>query len=574
MSRFLRLSIYLITASVPLSSQAQDLSRIGQEQALHVSGGVSASSIWYTSNGAERRDPFSYFLSGNINFSLYGWNVPFSFSYTNKNFSYVQPFNQYSLHPTYKWVTAHLGWTSMTFSPYTLSGHQFLGAGVELAPEGGFKYSAMYGQLQRAVRPDTLNPNNQPAYQRMGYGFKVAYDHKNYDLSVNLFRAKDDITSLPVVPEAQNVLPQENIAIGFTGGVTVYKGLKLTAEYAISTLTRDIRAGKDSAGGKGDFITDPFIQRRGSTATYHAFKAGMNYSVRAFSLGVGYERVDPEYQSLGAYYFNNDFQNVTVNFSQALFKNKVVLGGNAGVQQDDLAHKKMSNMKRFVGSLNLSYTASEKLQMDASYSNFQSYTYIKPQFQDITQLTPYDNLDTLNYTQISQNANYNINYQLGNNKARRQSLNMNLSFQHASDKQGDKGASAGNTEFYNVNAGYNLMLVPVQTNFTAAWNLSYNTLPGNNSLAWGPTLAVGKPFFHKQLKTRFSATYNTSSNNGQRLVDIYNLRASGSYIFLKKHNINLSLVTLFRNNLQQPPNSGSPSRFNEWTGTLGYNYSF
>lgn len=127
----------------------------------------------------DRRDPYSYFLSGNLNFDLYGWSVPLSFTYSNQNLGYQQPFNQYGIHPTYKWATLHLGYSSMNFSPYTLSGHVFKGIGVELRPEGKFSYSAMYGRLQRAVELDTLidlsdtQQSAQPAFRRMGYGFKV-----------------------------------------------------------------------------------------------------------------------------------------------------------------------------------------------------------------------------------------------------------------------------------------------------------------------------------------------------------------------------------------------------------------
>jgi len=39
----------------------------------------------------------------------------------------------------------------MTFSPYTLNGHQFRGAGVDLTPGKTFQISAMAGQHRKAV---------------------------------------------------------------------------------------------------------------------------------------------------------------------------------------------------------------------------------------------------------------------------------------------------------------------------------------------------------------------------------------------------------------------------------------
>jgi hypothetical protein len=557
----------LLAVFAGYSTYAQDLGNIGTSPLLKVNGGISASAIAYTSNDVQRRNPFSYYLNGNINFSLYGWSIPLSFSYSNRTFSYMQPFNQFSLHPKYKWVTAHLGWSSMSFSPYTLNGQQFMGAGLELTPPGKWKYSVLYGRFQRAVQAPDSGAYSQSAYQRMGYGFKVAYEEKGYSLAVNLFRAKDDTSSLAVRPV--DITPQENIAAGVSGGVILYKGLRLTMEYAVSVLTRDIRPA-DSTGKKN---TGLFMGRNGSTNSSHAVKASLNYTQGAFGFGVGYERIDPQYRTLGAYYSNNDYQNLTMQFTQGLFKQQLVLGGNVGVQQDDLDHKKVSNSRRLVSGLNAAYQPAERLQIDASYSNFQSYTNIKPQFATINQSTPYDNLDTLNYTQISQQAGLNINYQIGENKQRRQQLNVNLSVQDAADKQGDVKSATAGTRFYNVMSAYNLCLVPSSTTIALALNLSCNSLYDSNVLTWGPTLVFNRPFWQKKVRINSALSYNATSTDGRTTMDLYNIRAGGSYALRGKHIFNLSLLSLFRHNRLQN-NSGTLSRLREFTTTAGYSYSF
>jgi len=40
--------------------------------------------------------------------------VSYSFSYifSNQQSSFQQPFNQYGLHPTYKWITGHIGYAA------------------------------------------------------------------------------------------------------------------------------------------------------------------------------------------------------------------------------------------------------------------------------------------------------------------------------------------------------------------------------------------------------------------------------------------------------------------------------
>jgi hypothetical protein len=141
--------VVFIVLSLCIPAMGQDLASIGRENPFSVSGGVSLSQIFYAVHGIDsRRDPYSYYASGNINFSLYGWSCPVSFSLSNQGVSYQQPFNQYSLHPTYKAFTGHVGYISMSYSPYTVSGHTFLGGAVDVAPaDSKWKFSGLYGRV-------------------------------------------------------------------------------------------------------------------------------------------------------------------------------------------------------------------------------------------------------------------------------------------------------------------------------------------------------------------------------------------------------------------------------------------
>jgi hypothetical protein len=62
---------------------------------------------------------------------------------------------------------------------------------------------------------------------------------------------------------------------------------------------------------------------------------------------------------------------------------------SAGTQRDNLDKSKISTMRRMVGSINVNYMPSQKLNLSTSYSTFQSYTNIRSQFVDINQLTQY-----------------------------------------------------------------------------------------------------------------------------------------------------------------------------------------
>ena len=168
------LALFLLISLVGYT-QNIDIENVGKAKPIQVSGMVSANGVYYDSNQNNNREPFTYFLRGNLNVSIYGFAVPISYSFTNQgeNLDYALPFdfNRISLHPKYKWVTAHIGSVAMTFSPYTLNGHQFTGGGVDLTPPGAFKVSAMAGRLLKAT-PDDGDERNRSCF--FSYGLWAA----------------------------------------------------------------------------------------------------------------------------------------------------------------------------------------------------------------------------------------------------------------------------------------------------------------------------------------------------------------------------------------------------------------
>jgi hypothetical protein len=564
------LLLLIISGFVISSVSAQNLESIGKEKPLSVTGGVSLNQIFYGVSGIEsRRDPYSYYASGNINFSLYGWSVPLSFSVSNQNTSFSQPFNQYSLHPTYKSVTAHIGYTSMSFSPYTVSGHIFLGGGVDVAPEGKWKFSGLYGRFLKAVEPDTTRENAAtPAFQRYGYGAKVTYGDGGNFVDIIMFHAKDDLHSIHYVPDSLDILPQENLVLSLGAGKTILKHFILKGEFASSAITRDTRA----AGAYHSNLlanTRFLYTSRISSSYYNAMKASFDFQQDTYSVGVAYERIDPQYRTLGAYYFNNDLENITLNAASTLAQGKVNVAVSGGTQHDNLDKSKVSTMRRLVGSVNVNYTPSQKLNFAGSYSSFQTFTNIRSQFQNINQVTPYDNLDTLNFTQISRNATLTTMYSFGTTEKRKQNININLTWQDAADKQGEITQNSG-TQFYNFNTGYALNIVPQNMTLSLSFNASINEGAGFNTKTMGPTAAINRSFFERKLRATVSSSYNNTYNDGQKINTIVNGRLNGSYTVQKKHNINVSIAVIKR----EAQGESTTRAFTEFTGTLGYSYTF
>ncbi len=542
-------------------SQEIDLNKpgdlISKDKLLKMSGGFSASTISYSGDEPSARDPFTWYLNGNVNFNILGMvDLPFTFNFTNSGSNYTYPTmpNRFGIHPTYKWLTGHLGDVSMSFSPYTLNGHQFTGVGLDLNPEGPFKIGVMYGRLQKAVGYGEGNSNVQAAYKRMGSGVQVQFEKPKYRLGASFFTARDDKNSLEMpVPDSLMILPQENLAAGINAGFSLIDNMQFTVEYGVSILNRDVR------------IPDSEYTR----TTFDAWKMLLNYTFMNNTVGIGYERIDPGYKTLGAYYFNNDLENITLNYARPFFNNKANIALSGGIERDNLDRSKDQDTRRFVFSADAGYNHSEKLNFSLSYSTFQTYMNLKSQFDYINELSPYDNLDTLNYTQLSQNINFVTNYLLQKDEVRSQNLNFYLSYQESADKQGDMIQEGALSRFYNAALGYGIQFIPQQLNLNASLNFTSNRMENQDLFIVGPTVGLTARFLDKKLSSGLVASYNAGYQSGELQNEVWNLRLNAGYLLMKKHNF--SLTTIYRNTLSE---SAMLKRTNGLTCTAAYSYRF
>jgi hypothetical protein len=550
------------------AGKAQNLENLGKGKPLKLTGGISANQVLYLSNDSiRRRDPYNWVLTGNINFNIYGWNVPFSYTFSNYQNSFQQPFNQYSINPAYKWIALHAGYCSMNFSPYSLSGHIFLGAGVDLTPPGIFRASIMYGRLLRAIEPDTANKNVVPSYRRMGYGIKVGLVKSNNSLEFIMFKAYDDNRSLKNVIADSTLKARENLVLSLGGKVSVMKGLTWNGEIAGSAINDNINDPGDASSSVGRLYTSTgLFKSRSSSLYYKAMKTALNYAFEKSTIGLAYERIDPGYATLGTYYSNNDYVNYTANMSTNLF-NKISLSLSAGIQQDDLDHKKTSSTKRFISSVNVAYNVNEKLNVSTSYSGFQTYTRVKSQFEDINRISPYQYIDTLNFTQLTNSLNTNVSYNFARNAKKQQYLSFNVSYQKASDQQSSKYSGS---DFINSNICYAHTLIPIGLTSSASINVSSINAPGANSLTLGPSISVSKNMLKKTLRPTLSLSVNRSYANGAFINSSFISRLMANYTYKKKHNLMVSLVFASIKN----KNGVSTGLRNEFTGTMGYAYNF
>ncbi|MBP7169599.1 MAG: hypothetical protein WBJ36_02345 [Tenuifilum sp.] len=567
MHRFLLLLlIFLFSKSI-----AQDFSTLKDKKPFDYGGSFS-----FNQNSSYRQIgeyvPYSLFLSGNANLSIYGIALPFSFSYSNQQINYSQPFNfnQFGAQPSYKWAKAYVGYNSMSFSSYSLNGHQFLGGGIELAPPDlGVKFSAMYGRLVKGVEWDSTKIGQNPYYKRLGFATKFGYNKDGANYEIGVFRAWDILNSIPEFPDSLGLQPKDNMVYTINLSKTLFQKVKVSAEVAANSLTNDTRQENAESIEKGSAF---FLSKRNGTTTFSkAMKGSVNYLGSIYSIGLAYERVDPNYSTLGAYYINNDFENIAVTFTNQLLKGKVNIAGNIGMQRNNLDRKKVSSSRNLLNSINISFVPNEKMNFSTSYTNQAFYTFIRNPFESVNNISPYQNLDTLNFTQISQSAMLNGNFILGSvsDKEMSRSLNFNLSYQQSNNRQAGN-STLDNSSNYQGSVMYTHSFNPINLLVNGTIISNYNIISKtDNFLMIGPVIGVSKSFLNKKITSNCSVSYNLSYRNKNFTGEVLSFRVGGGFSHLKVHRVTLNLSFIYRNN----PIELANKRTIDFNGTLSYTYT-
>lgn len=583
MSKTLHIFIF---AFISANCFAQNLEQIGTKDMLKVNGGFNFNSTFYHADGiAARRDPLAWFFSGNINFSILDWSIPFSYSYSNLHGTFTQPFNQYGVAPQYKWIKTYIGYNSMNFSSYTLGGHVFLGAGAELTPKN-WKINLMYGRLKKAVAFDAVNNSDaNMAYKRMGYGARVGYEKNGHAVGLIYFHASDDPHSIPYVPASTPIRPMENTVVSVNGKSKITKHFFAEAEYALSGLTRNNLADADTSASlsvtKGGTNYLPGIfQMKTTSQFFSAVKGSLGYQLERIGVNLNYERIDPDYQTLGAYYFTNDMENITLAPSFHLLKNKLNIAINTGVQHNNLDKTKLGTMRRWVGAVNVNYVPTTKLNLSASYSNFTCYTRMRPKDDPYFQ----NSLDTLNFYQLSQNANGTVSYNFGKKKMK-QSLMLTASYQVTGEHRGEQmdvislyGATSHTTVpsvVYNGNAGYSANWIPSKTSGMIGFNMNESVLGNLTTVFLGPSIGVSQAFAKNTLRASIGSSYNRVLTNGNASSAVLNNRLSLNYTpKMKKEKYGKPSMGLNCSYLSRFATVSTSTSYSELTLMLNLNYGF
>lgn len=525
-------------------------------QAVKLSGGLNAYAGLYQASGIDARNQTTPFgLSGSVNVALPGGvSLPFSMVLGNQGASFRQPFNQFGVSPTYKWAMVHAGYRNVQFSPFTLAGHTFLGGGFEINP-GKLRLGAVYGRFNKAISTDLANPDQAlPSFKRTGYAVKLGYGTASNYVDLNLLNAADDQNS--ITPN-ESIAPARNTVIGLTSRFTLVKKVSFELDAAGSAYTRDTRAQLIPLE-QGSLLKafTIFMPAQLSTQLTTALQTAVGYQDKVFGLKLQYKRIDPNFQTMGAYYFQSDIVSYTVAPSLNLMNSKLRIMGSLGIQKDNLAQNKNAQTGRTVGSAVVSFNPSTAFGLDLQFSNY-----------GISQqagLRPI--IDTLRLAQNNLSLMGNLRYNLQNESVSHL-FTLTATHQQLSDLNQN---TAEFTQNQNQNVNLSYFFTQLESGFGANATASYTQtfLPQNQTVRfYGPTVGVNHTLLDKKLNVSASGSYLFNQQLGQN-GQVINGSANASYQLGKRQSLSLQLGYL-------NSNTGQPDqKFNELRGSLGYGISF
>ncbi|MBP5502634.1 MAG: hypothetical protein J6Y24_07585 [Bacteroidales bacterium] len=555
---FLLLLIFIFVAP---GAYTQNIESIIKSDLVKMGGNLSVNTTSeLLEDSTLTTDRFYYYLSGGISTQLFGFlNVPFTFAYTNnvltKNLAL--PYNRFSIAPNYKKLTVYMGYNSMSFGKYTLSGHDYLGAGA-LYEGDVWHIEGFYGRMRKAVQPDSTNA--QPSYKRMGGGFKIGYKNEKYQLGFDVIKVKDDMHSISFNGyEQQYIEPKDNVATSVRLSTTLWKNLDLSGEYGLSMLNKNM-AHLDTVD---NHPSDILLEYYGEKVYYHAFDIAISYHLGDQSVGFGYSRIPPNYETLGGYYFAEDEEAYTVNFATLLFK-RISFTGDVGLRHDNLDKQKISTDNSVAINLAASGNITEKLNFNISYNNNQQYLNLRNKYEELIRTTEFENLDTTEYSRLNNTTNVGLNYMLSNTETASNSISASFMYQTTSDHQRYDTTSA-NSKIYNGNVGYNLSLIPQKMSASITFGYNRTEMPTQITDMYTTSVSFTKTLFDK-VSASLSGTHAYTKMDSIT-SNVVNGRLSLSYTLKKSHNFSFSLNYINSSQLQGRKNE-------RLTMNLGYALSF
>lgn len=550
-------SVLILLTTVTIS--AQDLSNIKDSNPFKISGVVGTSNTLHFSNRtAIYRDPVSFNAFASLNVSVYDFDIPFSFYFTNRNLSFSHPFIHFGISPRYKAIRFHFGYRSMNFSPLTYNGLTFLGGGIEVDYKM-LRFGIFTGSLNQARPGDNGNAQNQPTtYRRTALGVKLGIGRSNNYFDLIFFKASDDTNSIPL-SGSRFLIPKENIVIGTNLKLTPFKRLTLTSEMAASAYNENARI-SEIHHEKLDPYKSLFTVRY-NTALRLAANARATINLGKATTSFSYQQVQPDYYTLGSSYMINNFSSYGWDINTQLFKNRVFFNGMMGYQTDNITKRQIYTNQIVTYMANVMARVSNTLNISTNYNGY----HIR-QADGTLKIT-----DSLKLDQKMHNLTIAPSYTLVV-KENSHSINLNYTISGSDNRNPLRDDFS---DYKSGAIGLNYSYFIKQSGLTMMGNFNYQVSSSSYYSLVSNTLGagIGKKFLNEgNLNVNLNA--NLSNNNINNLIKntIANLQINASYTYKKNQSANIRIAV--NSSFNRFATTQSNLNGTEMVLGLGYTYRF
>ncbi|MDF1694444.1 MAG: hypothetical protein P1U56_01340 [Saprospiraceae bacterium] len=529
------------------------------QETIQFKGGIGIGTQLYKAFGIENRSISPMWnIHGNASIIVKGkFSLPFSFTVGRQGANGTYPsFRQIGVSPTYEWAKVHIGWRNMRMSDYTLAGRTFYGLGIELNP-GILRFSAMKGRLNKGLEfSNNVNPTvSSHIFKRSIYAIKLGLGTAKNHIDLIYMKAKDDPASISSFRSDSLPEPAENAVLGLNGNMFIASNIKLYAELATSIFTRDL----DANPSESDFIalTENTITPRMSSRGSYALKSGIEIIGKGWRSIFQYERVMPEYSSMGAYYFREDSEIISFGPSFTVLKNKLRFSGSIGLQRNNLLNTKAFTTKNIIARGNATFRANEVFGINLNFNSFN----IKQENGN------FELNDTTRIAQI--NSSYSLApywVWVDDDGSMVRTLTASANYQNLNDRNRFTRAFVDMSTWF-FNSFYNQTYT--STNFS--WNIGSNynivQLSELSTHRYGLTIGAIKSDQENKWNLSFSLSYNLSRINGMSDGSFISNNIGIRYTPHNQHTFSLN-SNIIRNNSTQ---------FDDYTEVImntSYQYSF
>lgn len=507
---FNRLVLSSLILLCSLVNHAQDFENINFKKPVQFHGNLNLQLAYYHANGIPpRQKDFTWLISGSPSLTLFGVDLPFSFLFSNFSNKFYQPFNQFGLSPHYKWATLHLGYRNITYSNYTLAGHRILGGGFDLTPKK-IRIGFMYGQLRRSASIDSsMNANPlfirpTPVYKRLGMAAKIGYGSKKNFINLIYFKGWDKASSLNSKLK-DSIQPAENTTIGILAKVTPAKKLTLTIDAGFSAYTLNKLDSAGDTGVKKEWpksIMGFLVNDKLSTHYYFAGETRLGYQAKFWGSQLIFKRIDPGYQSMGAYFFQSDIQEFSLANNFKLDSGRLQISTNIGFQSNNIKKQKTSTSRRFIGSAGVNYNPSPRFGISANYTN-----------NGITNNPLANSPGNELFKQVN-NSLMLMPYFIWANEKNIKNLNIISTWQALTTPHNYLGSQPGQNT-WSLTTTYNQSWIKTGINGNASANFIQTETVSGKVGSYGGTLGGAAPIWKKKINMNASVSYLQNSFNNK-----------------------------------------------------------